>query len=592
MRGREQRGQGAILAPMDFNLSEPTRELLGRERSVVADLRSLLDRVEAERSDIEDLKTALKDLEGIFMLVVSGEYNSGKSTFLNALLGVDVLPEGVTPTTDKIYILRYGDFPHDVAESDFILRREYPHELLRNMALVDTPGTNAILTHHQEMTERFIPRADLVLFVTSADRPFTESERRFLELISSWGKKIVIVVNKLDILEREEERDEVLRYVREQSRRHLDLTPQVFGVYAKQALRAKRSRDEGMLEKTGLPELERFILGHLAEGERLRLKMMNPLGVARQLARKYRGLVEAQLELLEDDRRTLEEVDRQLVQHRKDMEREFESYLARIKTVLLEVERRGDKFFDDTVRLSRMFHLMRSERVREEFNVRVIRGADRDMELALAALVDWLIDRNLQIWEDVMAFVNERRKAGEERVIGEIGGRFNYDRDTLIRNLRYSAEEVLKSYDEERESERLAETLQTAVVQSGLLQVGGIGLGAAFVAFVSGLALDITGIMAGLTLAGIGLLVLPHRRNQAKKELHVRMQDLRDRLDETLREAYEHEIGRSMDRLNAAITPYTRFVKSELERLEGLLEEFDRANESLQALRVEVEALA
>ena len=55
-----------------------------------------------------------------------------------------------------------------------------------------------------------------MLFVTRADRPFTESERGFLEQIREWGKKIVFVVNKIDILPRPEDREQVLGFVREQ----------------------------------------------------------------------------------------------------------------------------------------------------------------------------------------------------------------------------------------------------------------------------------------------------------------------------------------------------------------------------------------
>ena len=65
----------------------------------------------------------------------------------------------------------------------------YPLDLLRDVAVVDTPGTNAILREHEEITSHFVPRADLVLFVTSADRPFTETERAFMERIRAWGKK-------------------------------------------------------------------------------------------------------------------------------------------------------------------------------------------------------------------------------------------------------------------------------------------------------------------------------------------------------------------------------------------------------------------
>ena len=578
---------------MNLDVSEVTRELLGRERTALSDLQSLLGRLDASEDDLKDLRTALRDLEGIFMLVVAGEYNAGKSSLLNALLGQQVMPQGVTPTTDRVTIVTYGPEVKDVEESSAMLRREFPAEILRDLAFVDTPGTNAIIKKHQELTERFVPRADLVLFVTSADRPFTESERTFLELIGSWGKKIVIVVNKMDILESEEERRQVLEFVREHARGTLGLSPQVFGLQAKQAQRAKQEGNEQALAATGLPELESFIESTLAEGERLRLKLLNPLGVGLHLAESYQRVTDQRLALLVDDRRTLEEVDRQLAQYDKDMRREFDGYLNRIKTVLLEVERRGEVFFDDVIRLSNVLYLMNSERVRQDFEARVIRGADREVDLAVSEMVDWFIQRNLNLWEDVMTFVNERRKAGEEqRLIGEVGGRFQYDREQLIRTLRQSAEGVLEGYDEDREARRLAESLQGAVVQSGLLQVGGIGLGAAVLAFLSGAALDITGVTLGLTLAGVGLLVLPRRKRQAKRQLHEQMQALRDGLESSIGKQFESELRRVSEKLHAAIAPYTRFVRSELERLDALKEELHSSEETLKQLRRDIEAVA
>src|SRR5690606_37287178 len=160
--------------------------------------------------------------------VVAGEFNAGKSSLLNALLGETVMPEGVTPTTDRITVVTHGERPSERAEGTAVVYRTHPAPLLQDLALVDTPGTTAIVTRHQELTERFVPRADLLLFVTSADRPFTESERRFLELIASWGRKVVMVVNKVDILDTDEQRAEVERYVRENARQTLSVTPDVF----------------------------------------------------------------------------------------------------------------------------------------------------------------------------------------------------------------------------------------------------------------------------------------------------------------------------------------------------------------------------
>ncbi len=575
---------------MNLDMSDAARDLLRRERLLLADLSTLLGRLDASSQELDEIRTALRDLEGLFLLVVCGEYNAGKSTFLNALLGAHVMPEGVTPTTDRITIVSHGDEERVTEERSFVVRREYPADILRDLALVDTPGTNAVIRQHQELTEGFIPRADLVLFVTSADRPFTESERRFLELIRSWGKKVVVVVNKIDILEPDEQR-KVLAFVNEHAQETLDVNPKVFGVAARDAFRARRSGDDAALQKTGLRELERYIETALAAEERLKLKLGTPLGIAKRVSDTYQDIISERLTLLSDDRRTLDAADRQLKEFERDMHREFESYLARVKTVLLEVERRGEVFFDDMVRVQKVGSLLNSERIREMFEAQVIRGADRDIDKAVSEMVDWFIQRNLQLWEDVMAFVKERRKASREGVMGEIGGKFQYDRDTLIRSLSSSAETVLETYDENAEARRLANSLQGAVMQTGLIQVGGIGLGAAAVAFLSGAALDVTGVVAGLAVTGLGLLVLPRRRRVAKRNLHERMQELRDGLEDNLGAQFEDELRRATEKVNAAIRPYTRFVRSELGRLEELRDELARTQDEVERLAYEVDVL-
>lgn len=580
-----------IVQAMNLTMRESARELISQEQLAITELSTLLGRLDAEEGDLNELKSALRDLEGLFMLVVCGEYNAGKSTFLNALLGAKVMLEGVTPTTDRITIVTYGETPRDTEESGLTLRREYPAEMLRDIALVDTPGTNAVIKEHQTLTERFIPRADLVLFITSADRPFTESERVFLELISSWGKKIVVVVNKIDFIEEEGEREKVLGFIAEQAYKTLGMKPKLFGVASRQALRARLQEDPVMLEASGLLELEQFITRTLESGERLKLKLLNPLGVAQHITHDYQRVIHERLTLLEGDRRTLGEVDRQLTQFERDMQREFESQLARVKTVLLEVERRGDVFFDEVVQLRRMFDLLNNEKIREMFQNRVIRGAEHEIDKTVSDMVDWFIQRNLQLWEEVMAFLQERRQAGEKRLIGEVGGRFQYDRTTLLRTLTHSAEEVMASFDQDTESRRLAESLHGAVVQTGLMQVGGIGLGAAIIAFLSGSIFDLTGVMAGATLVGMGLFVLPRSRRKAKRQLHQNMQELRDKLSASLTEKFNDELHHASQKLTAAISPYTRFVRSELGRLETLEGELGELDTRLQQLRSEIERL-
>ena len=576
---------------MDFPRIGGARDLLDEVRQTLADVQQVVGRLDIGDRALADLRNAQRDLEGLFLLVVLGEYNAGKSSLLNALLGERVAPEGVTPTTDRVTILSHAASPRELESTPTLVRRAHPAPLLREVALVDTPGTNAIITRHQELTERFVPRADLVLFVTSADRPFTESERGFLELISSWGKKITVVVNKLDILEDPSERAQVVAYVRQHAQETLRTEPEVFGVMARRAARAREDGDDDAFAATGFPELEAHIRRQLEDAQRIRLKLLSPLGVGERVVEIAQGAVAGRLELLAQDRATLDEIDRQLTQFEKDMRREGASYLARIKTILMEIERRGEVFFDDVVRLRNVVTLMNTEKVRDRFEERVLRDADREIDEAVSEMVDWFLERNLQLWEDVMAFLNERRQADDERIIGEVGGRFRYDRQQLLRALRDQAETVLAGWDREREAQRLADKLQQSVVQTGLLQVSGVGLGAAVLAFVSGAALDITGVTLGLTLVGVGFLVLPRRRAQAKRDLHEAMQELRDGLAESLGTQLDRELQRAREKLMGAIAPYTRFVRSELDRLDDLEQELAELATNVSELRREVSSL-
>ena len=122
--------------------------------------------------DRESIEEAAENLTSLFLLVIVGEFNAGKSAFINALIGAPVMPEGVTPTTSVINLLRFGEQAREQMQSNGIIERYYPAPFLNDITVVDTPGTNAIIREHEALTKKFVPRADIVLFVTSADRPY------------------------------------------------------------------------------------------------------------------------------------------------------------------------------------------------------------------------------------------------------------------------------------------------------------------------------------------------------------------------------------------------------------------------------------
>src|SRR5215211_5985839 len=287
-------------------LDERWRQLADRERILLQHLVEFLQGFGAPPEDATLVRRKLEDLEELFLLVIVGEFNSGKSAFINALLGEDELSrEGVTPTTDRITVLKHGEEAIERERREGILEKEHPNDFLREVAIVDTPGTNAIIRHHEELSRGFVPRSDLVLFVTSSDRPFTESEREYLELIRDCGKKVVLVVNKVDLLRGEEDVAKVRRFVEEGVRSALNLKPPIFFVSSYLARRAKAAGSgleaNALLQASGFEELERYITDLLDEEGRVRLKLESPLGVVEELVRRYRLAVEERVSLLEDD---------------------------------------------------------------------------------------------------------------------------------------------------------------------------------------------------------------------------------------------------------------------------------------------------
>lgn len=228
-------------------LSKAQESLLKEERRLMNDLRTALVKFEAEPEDEGIVLESIRQLDELFLLVVVGEFNSGKTAVINALLGQPLLEEGVTPTTNRIYLIRHGEHGKTILSEDQILVT-FPVEFLSDMTIVDTPGTNAVIRRHEAITDHFVPRSDLVLFVTSTDRPFTESERAFLERIRDWGKKVTLVINKIDILEKEEEIAKVKDFVLENGRRLLGVVPEAFALSARGALRAKQG-EPGLWEK-------------------------------------------------------------------------------------------------------------------------------------------------------------------------------------------------------------------------------------------------------------------------------------------------------------------------------------------------------
>src|SRR6266700_2498145 len=181
-------------------LQEQQRQLLQQERRLAHELQACLAGFEGADAYATTLQQVTASLDDLFLLVVVGEFNAGKSAFINTLLRQNVLEEGVVPTTNQVTIIRHGEQDARQQSEQGLLEIHHPADFLQDISIVDTPGMNAVLQEHERLTKEFVPRSDLILFITSVDRPFTQSERLFMERIRTWGKKVLIVLNKIDML--------------------------------------------------------------------------------------------------------------------------------------------------------------------------------------------------------------------------------------------------------------------------------------------------------------------------------------------------------------------------------------------------------
>lgn len=247
----------------------------------------------------EDLAKTLGDLRNRikepFMFVIVGEVKAGKSSFINALLQTEkeICKVSPAPCTDTIQQILYGEKEDAQMVNPFLRQLYYPIEILREIAIVDTPGTNTIVAHHQEITESFIPSSDLIVFVFEAKNPYRQSAWEFFDYIhDEWRKKILFVLQQKDLMNA---KDLLINIegVKEYAHKKGLFNPIIFPVSAKE-------EQEGD-EHSGFYEIRSYISENITGGKASFLKLKNNLDTSLNInERIFKGLEERKAQLKAD----------------------------------------------------------------------------------------------------------------------------------------------------------------------------------------------------------------------------------------------------------------------------------------------------
>ena len=573
---------------MEQVLTRQQGELVALERKLVLQVRDALTQSDGARADIDRLASLVHEMDELFLLVVVGEYNSGKSTFINALLGDEVFAMGDLPTTRAISILRYGKEGLPETIGDHVLLYHYPLEALRDLDIVDTPGTNSIERMEEAITREFVPRADLLLFVTSLLQPLTASELDFLTHIREWGKKVVFVVNGIDRRNNDEQLDRVRDYLAREVTARLGVSaPTFYFISALQALRGKLDGDSVKPDsRNEYAALERYVLDTLREKERVRLKLLTPLGVLTRVLKDNTATLDGRLAVVQSDANVLRNIRGQLEAYSKEMRSDSERYLIEMRNVLYELERRGRSWFERTIRIGNAFFLRNKDAVENRFRAEVVQESPQQVEAVVHRMVDWTVDRNLRLWRAVFSELDAHtarlRASGALAPVGDT--EFHYNREELFSRLREPVEKRLDEFDTEREAREIVTSVKEAVMSAFGVNVLAIGLGGIFIAAFTTAALDFTGVLTATIFAIAGWMIIPARRRHLVKEFEEKISKLNEDLAALLRTKFEEQLARYESQLLEVVAPYERFLETERTKLEGGLS-------SLRSAQTEVAGL-
>ncbi len=525
-----------------------------------------------------------------FLFVIVGEVKSGKSSFVNALLdtGRDICKVAPQPMTDTIQQIAWGAEEQVVEVNPHLKKIYLPEPILKEFTIVDTPGTNTIIAHHQEITERFIPAADLVVFVFEAKNPYRQSAWQLLDYIrDEWRKKIIFVLQQKDLLTDEELRVN-LEGVRQHARQKGIDEPVVFAVSAKW-------EQEGRKADSGFEAVRQWIAQHITGGRAPWLKLANNIELARQIARRIGQGLEDRKRQYEADRAFRADIAQTLDTHqamaRKQAHYLVERIVAGYERVTGEKERQLAEGLSVWGVLRRgLAGLFSKEAGLQPWLEQLVCDLDQQLKVEMqqtlqtgiedlavaiqemAKMVDLKIRNSqtiLRADHDIFADIAERRA----QIMGDLQrafARFLDNPDSYVPT-RLSGDE-----------QRLGQHFMTG---SGIAVVGAV-----IAAVAQGAVFDVTGgilTTVGLLFAGISTSL---QRRRVRKQYRRAIAEGRQRLEGEVTRQLEDYIDSLRRRIERHFSAFDRMLEQEQQTLEQLSRRFAEIAQRLDALEEEVAA--
>ena len=538
-----------------------------------------------DSATLDTLHGLLTDVRDPLLFVVVGEVKAGKSSLLNALFGQEFAKVDVLPATDRVYIFRHGSEDKAVEVSPQLTERYLPIAFLHDFNVVDTPGTNTMVAEHQTITEGFIPRADIVLFVFSVTNPWSQSGWQLLDLVQKkWLKNIIFVLQQADL--RDGAEIEIIhRHLQDTALQKLGFVPPIFPVSARKALLARTTGvdKEQLFRDSGFGPLEQQINHMVTESGMRAVKLQSTARTGGVILNEIADEIHGSMETIGRDEKHLGRVI-EFLQVRKDQTlRQVAGFLRGVEQACRECARQGTQLLEEKLSFWKTWRLIWSrEQWQHEFQNEVEAKLRQTVEPQVENAVQLLETDLRSLWPQLQDAIEAQFASESKTRVQKTIPDFARQRRELLQSIELTlVERIAGKAVEEQLARMFRETAAWLRLPAGIAAAGGIIT--VIVAMSSASVADVTGVLAA-SAAIVGTVVAFSQRRKILAAYEREMEKKRQELVNAIEQQMRHAIDLFYKEVTVAFDPLAAFCVAERRRYEPLAEQADALKESLGSL--------
>jgi GTPase SAR1 family protein len=536
---------------------------------------------------LDTLHGLLTDIREPLLIVVVGEVKSGKSSLLNALFGQEFAKVDVLPATDRIYIFRHGAEKKSVEVSPRLTERYLPISFLRDFNVVDTPGTNTVVAEHQRITEDFVPRADVILFIFSVVNPWAQSAWDLLSLIQKkWLKNVVFVLQQADLRDPTEVHI-IRRHLEDTAMRKLGFVPPIFAVSARNALLARTTGldKERLWRESSFGPLEEQINAIVTETGGRALKLSSACQSGQVMLDEISRELRASLDLIARDESRLDRVEL-FLQARKDQTlRQVAGLLRGVEQACRDAGAAALQLLADKLSFAQTWKILFGRaRWQHEFQSEIETKLRQSIQQQAENAVQSLEADLRALWPQLHDMIDQQLAADLKSQIPPAVPDFARQRRELLQSIQLTLSERAS---EKRMDDQLAqlfrETSTRLRLPATVAAAGGIA--AVIAAMTSAAIADVTGVLAA-SAAVIGTFVAISQRRKILRIYEQGLEEKRSDLVKAIEQQLRHAVELFYKEVSLAFQPLAVFCVTQRQICEPLLKHAEELERTFYDLKM------